>query len=375
MVRWVLDAGYWMLVYGLEEQIMAKKLKAGVIGTGIIGKSHIRGYANMADDVEIVAVADLDKAEADRVAKEHNIPNVFTDYKALLKIDEIDCVDVCLPNFLHSPVTVAALKAGKNVYCEKPMARNAEEAQKMFDAAKKKGKMLAVQLSSLFSPQARAAKQIVDDGVLGRVYYVKTSHYRRRGRVYVDGYATPHFVQKDKSGGGALADMAVYHMALMVWLLGNPALKTVSASTYQEIPMDEERREESKYDVEELGIGFVRFEGDITMFVEESWAINMDRDEGDCIMGVKGGLRLNPLTLLTEVAGIQVDQPLDLESFKRRRQSIGKNEAGYEGSQKNFVWAQLGRVPLLDSASIALKVAQITDAMYRSAELGREVSL
>jgi len=57
---------------------MAKKLKAGVIGTGIIGKSHVRGYANMADDVEIVAVADLDKAEADRVAKEYNIPNVFT---------------------------------------------------------------------------------------------------------------------------------------------------------------------------------------------------------------------------------------------------------------------------------------------------------
>ena len=137
--------------------------------------------------------------------------------------------------------------------------------------------------------------------------------------------------------------------------------------------MDEKRREESKYDVEELGIGFVRFEGDITMFVEESWAINMDRDEGDCIMGVKGGLRLNPLTLLTEVAGIQVDQPLDLEGFKRHRQSVDSNEAGYEGSQKNFVWAQLGRVPLLDSASIALKVAQITDAMYRSAELGREV--
>ena len=353
---------------------MAKKLKAGVIGTGIIGKSHIRGYADMADDVEIVAVADLDKAEVDRVAKEHNIPNVFTDYKDLLKIDEIDCVDVCLPNFLHSPVTVAALKAGKNVYCEKPMARNGEEAQKMFDAAKKREKMLAVQLSSLFSPQARAAKQIVDDGVLGRIYYVKTSHYRRRGRVYVDGYATPHFVQKDKSGGGALADMAVYHMALMVWLLGNPALKTVSASTYQEIPMDEKRREESKYDVEELGIGFVRFEGDITMFVEESWAINMDKDEGDCIMGVKGGLRLNPLTLLTEVAGIQVDHPLDPEGFKRHRQSVDSNDAGYEGSQKNFVWAQLGRVPLLDSASIALKVAQITDAMYHSAEMGKEVS-
>ena len=352
---------------------MAKKLKVGVIGTGIIGKSHVRGYAGMSDDVEIVAIADLDEAEAKRVAEAHDIPNVFTDYKKVLKIDEINSVDVCLPNFLHAPVTIAALKAGKNVYCEKPMARNAKEAKSMYDAAKKTGKMLAIQLSTLFAPTARAAKQIVDDGVLGEVYYVKTSHYRRRGRVYVDGYATPHFVQKDKSGGGALADMAVYHIALMVWLLGNPKLKTVSASTYQVIPMDEKRRKESKYDVEELGIGFVRFENDVTMFVEESWAINMDRDEGDCVMGTKGGLRLNPFTLFTEVAGIQVDQPLDPESFKKRRQSVDKYEAGYESSQKNFVWAQLGRVPLLDSASIALKVSQITEAMYRSAELKQEV--
>ncbi len=354
---------------------MADKLKVGVIGTGIIGKSHIRGYMGMSDDVEIVAIADLDEKEAKRVAKENGIPKVFTDYKELLAIDDIASVDVCLPNFLHAPVTIAALEAGKNVYCEKPMARNAEEAQTMYDAAKKTGNMLAIQLSSLFSPGARAAKQIIDDGVLGKVYYVKTSHYRRRGRVYVDGYATPHFVQKDKSGGGALVDMAVYHMSAMVWLLGNPALKTVSASTYQEIAMDEKRREFSKFDVEELGIGLVRFENDITMFVEESWAINMDSDEGDCIMGSKGGLRLNPLTLFTEVAGIQVDHALDPEDYKKHRRSVDSNDEGYTGSQKNFVWAQLGRVPLLDSASIALKVSHITSAMYRSAELGREVSM
>ncbi len=354
---------------------MADKLKVGVIGTGIIGKSHVRGYMGMANDVEIVAIADLDKQEAERVAKENNISNVFTDYKDLLKVDEIASVDVCLPNFLHAPVTIAALEAGKNVYCEKPMARNAKEAQSMYDAAKKTGKMLSVQLATIFSSGSQAAKQVIDDGVLGKVYYVKTSHYRRRGRVYVDGYATPHFVQKDKSGGGALADMAVYHIALMVWLLGNPKVKTVSGSTYQEIPMDEKRKEESKYDVEELGIGFVRFEGGITMFVEESWAINMDKDEGDCIMGSKGGLRLNPFTLFTEVAGIQVDQPLDVESYKRRRQSVDRYVEAYDSPQKNFVWAQLGRVPLLDTASVALKVAQITDALYRSEEAGKEISL
>ena len=150
---------------------MADKLKVGVIGTGIIGKSHIRRYKDMSDDVEIVAVADLDESEAKRVAKENDISKVFTDYKELLKIDDIASVDVCLPNFLHAPVTIAALEAGKNVYCEKPMARNADEAQSMYDAAKKTGKMLAIQLSTLFSPAARAAKQIA--------FAIQLQHFKR----------------------------------------------------------------------------------------------------------------------------------------------------------------------------------------------------
>ena len=181
-------------------------------------------------------------------------------------------------------------------------------------------------------------------------------------------------MQKAISGGGALVDMAVYHMALMVWLLGNPELETVTASTYQEIDMDEERRKFSKYDVEELGIGFVRFKGNVTMFMEESWAINMDRDEGDCIMGSKGGLRLHPFTLFTEVGGMNIDQPFDLKNFENHQRSIGKASPGLEGPQKNFVWAQLGRIPLLDTAGVALKVSKITSAMYKSSEECKEVS-
>ncbi|MBT5713085.1 Gfo/Idh/MocA family oxidoreductase, partial [Candidatus Poribacteria bacterium] len=88
---------------------MAGKLRAGVVGSGIIGKSHVRGYAGMRDDVDLVAIADLDQDEAKRVAAEHNIPNVFSDYRDLVARDDLDTVDVCLPNFLHAPVTIAAL--------------------------------------------------------------------------------------------------------------------------------------------------------------------------------------------------------------------------------------------------------------------------
>ncbi|HIO79180.1 TPA: Gfo/Idh/MocA family oxidoreductase, partial [Candidatus Poribacteria bacterium] len=111
---------------------MSGKLKVGIIGTGIIGKSHIRGYQSMRNDVEIVAIADINQTEVQKVAQENDIPHVFSDYHDLLGIDEIDSVDVCLPNFLHAPVTIDALEAGKHVYCEKPMAKTGMEAQAMY---------------------------------------------------------------------------------------------------------------------------------------------------------------------------------------------------------------------------------------------------
>ena len=354
---------------------MANKLKAGIIGTGIIGKSHVRGYKSMPNDVEIVAVADINEAEAKRVAQEHGIPHVFSDYHDLLKMDEIDTVDVCLPNFLHAPVTIDALKAGKHVYCEKPMAPTGTEAQAMYDAAKKAGKILAVQMGTVFSKEARTAKRLIEEGALGRVYYAKTSHYRRRGRVYVDGYATPHFVQKDKSGGGTLVDMAIYHMARMVYLLDNPEVETVTASTFQEIPMDEKRRQESGYNVEELGTGFVRFKGNITLFVEEAWAAHMDGGTGDRIMGSKGGLKLDPFTFYSDLYGMDADVTFNVDAYERRMRSLGQMADGYNGSQEHFVWGVLDRVKMIDTGAIGLTVARITQGMYQSSERRREIDL
>lgn len=352
---------------------MSGKLKVGVIGTGIIGKSHVRSYQGMANDVEIVAVADLNVDEARRVAQEAGIPHAFSDYHDLLNIEEIVAVDVCLPNYLHAPVTIDALNAGKHVYCEKPLALTGAETQAMIEAAKKNEKHLAMQLASLFTKETRVAKRLIEEGHLGKVYYVKTSHYRRRGRVYVDGYATPHFVQKEKSGGGALVDMAVYHIGRMLYLLGVPEPETVSASTFQELPMDEKRRRESGYNVEELGTGFVRFRNGVTMFVEEAWAAHMDADEGDRIFGSLGGIKLEPFTFFTHLFDMDANVTFDVDAYERRQRALGYMSSGYDNSHQHWVWGLLGRVELIPTAYIGHVTACITEAMYRSAETLREV--
>jgi len=353
---------------------MSDKVRIGIIGVGQIGKHHIRQYAEV-PEAEIVAVADVRSDEAARVAQDNDIPWVYTDFKELLARDDVQAVDVCLHNRLHAPVTIAALEAGKNVYCEKPMSWVYAEAKAMYDTARRVGKLLHIQLNTIYEAEGRAAKRLIEEGRLGEIYYAKSSHYRRRGRPYVDGYGTAQFVQKETSGGGAMLDMAVYHIARMMWLLGDPALVSVSGSTYQKLDnMYPDRREGGKYNVEELGMGLARLAGGITYFIEEAWAIHADEPDGDHIFGSQAGLRVSPLGYFTTLSDMEMDATFDLKTADWRWHQCNPTTPGYDHSQRHWVWAQLGRVPLLDTAGLALKTAQITEGIYLSAHLGREVT-
>ena len=114
----------------------------------------------------------------------------------------------------------------------------------------------------------------------------------------MDGYGSPSFVQKRISAGGAMYDMGVYHLAQILYLLGNPAVERISGKTYQEIGMDEKRRAASGYDVEELGLGFVRLAGSLTLDIIESWAVMLDGMQGSVVLGSEGGVRLQPVRVL-----------------------------------------------------------------------------
>ncbi len=353
---------------------MSDKVRIGIIGAGQIGKEHIECYKEV-PEAEIVAVADIRADEAERVAQANGIPAVYTDYRALLARDDIQSVDVCLHNRLHAPVTIASLEAGKNVYCEKPMSWCYGEAKAMYDAAQRTGRMLHVQLSTLYAPEARAARRLIDDGQLGQIYYARSSHYRRRGRPFVDGYGTAQFVQAAAAGGGALIDMAVYHIARMLWLLGNSPVLTVSGSKYQMLDnMYADRRASSGYDVEELGLGLVRLAGGITYFIEEAWAIHADQSDGDRVFGSKGGLHVEPFGYFTTLSDMELNATFDLKDADWRWHQCNPLETAYDHSQRHWVWAQLGRVPLLDTAGLALKTALITEGIYLSAHLGSEVT-
>ena len=154
-----------------------------------------------------------------------------------------------------------------------------------------------------------------------------------------------------------------------------PEPETVTASTFQELPMDEKRRSESGYNVEELGTGFVKFDNGASMFVEEAWAAHTDSGEGDRIMGSLGGIKLEPFTFYTHLFDMDANVTFDVDSYERRQRSCGYMGAGYDGSQQHWVWGLLGRVELIPTGYIGHIVARITEAMYRSSETRREVVL
>jgi predicted dehydrogenase len=353
---------------------MPGELKIGIIGTGQIGKQHLKKWQEV-PGVRILAVCDIDEAEARRVAAEYKVPRVLKDFRDLLALKGIVAVDVCLHNNLHAPVSTAALEAGKHVYCEKPLAGSYVDAQRMVEAADKTGRKLHMQLATLYSMETRAAKRFVDDGNLGRIYYAKSSSYRRRGRPYVDGYGTPRFVQKAIAAGGALYDMGVYHIGQVLYLLDNPAVKTISGATYQKTAMYEDRRKKGKYDVEELGIGLARLGGGVTFFIEEAWAIHLGGTDGSKIAGTRGGLTLGPpLAFHTTESDLELNATLDLAAAEYRWGKCIPHSDAYKHSQDHWAAALRGEVPLLPTARIGLATMLISEGIYLSQKLGREVT-
>jgi predicted dehydrogenase len=358
----------------MKESKADQKVRIGIIGVGIVGKMHLDVYKKM-KDVEVVAIADIDTEELDSVSNKYNIPHKYSDFRKLLQHDEINAVDVCVHNNLHMPITVASLEAGKHVYCEKPMAGSYKDAKDMALAARRCDRLLFIQLFTLFQNETKAAKLLIDQGSLGKIYYARSNGYRRRLRPYVDGYGKAEFVKKRISGGGAVLDMGVYHTCTILHLMGNPGVIRVSGKIYQETEIDPIRKESSGYNVEELGVGLIRLEDNITLDMIEAWAIHMNPFEGSYIVGSEGGIRLEPFGFFKCSGDLNLDCVADLDALDWRLHNVRGFGDEYDSSQHHWVAALKGKVELMPTVDLALNAMLIAEGIYLSDKLGREVEV
>jgi predicted dehydrogenase len=352
---------------------MSGELRIGVIGTGQIGNHHLTTWQTV-QGAKVVAICDIDEPKLQAVGEKFGIARRFVKFRDLLAEADIDAVDVCVHNNLHAPIAILSMEAGKHVYTEKPMAGSYVDAHTMLQASRRTGRRLHMQIGTLFESETRAAKRLIDEGHLGRIYYAKSSSYRRRGRPFVDGYGTQFFVQKSVAGGGALYDMGVYHISRILFLLGNPRVLTISGAAHQEIDMYADRRDQGGYSVEELGVGLVRLEGGVTFFIEEAWAIHLGGTDGSKIAGSQGGVTLKPFAFHATVGDMEMNALFDLASAQTRWKSCFPDTAAFAGSQPHWAAALRGEVELLPTAEIGLNTMLISEGVYLSQQLGREVT-
>ena len=346
---------------------MSGKTKIGIVGVGgIAQKRHIPAFLNH-PDVEIVAVCDNRQDVLDKVASDLGVKHKFTDYHDLLKLDEIDAVDICTPNFLHEDPTVKALDAGKHVLVEKPLARNAEEGTAMVEASQRSGKKLMVAYCYRWHSGARALKRFIEAGDMGEIYYARVQALRRRG---IPSWGV--FTQKDKQGGGPLVDMGCHALDLTLWLMGHPKPVSVTGVCHTKFGTRPGmvnllgKWDHTNYTVEDFASAMVRFDNGASLMIESSFAANIEKDIfNTSLMGTDGGCELNPLKMYREERQTLLDvTPVFLPEAKWHEQEIF-----------DFIDAVRNNTPVPVPGEEALMVTKIIDAIYKSSEEGKEIVL
>jgi predicted dehydrogenase len=347
-----------------------KKLNLGIVGTGWPGQQHALAMRAIRQ-ANLYACADLDETRRTEFEKEYAPEKSYASYEELLQDRRVDAAIICLPNFLHFPASLAALEAGKHVLCEKPPTRNAAEMKLLREEAARRKLIYYFGRQFRFTPAMRAAKNVIEAGRLGNIYYAKAIFVRSRGIPVGIGH---WFTEKKRSGGGALIDIGIHAVDAVWYLMGTPRPMSISAKVFRNfahltnVPM---------FDVEDAAYAFIRFANDAVVQLETSWAGNLTDDippreyfgqelVNSTIYGTKASVRLKPLTLFEDRDGEIVAVPLD---------AAEDEPSGFELQLRNFLQAIAGDVEPVNNAEQAVALMEIIDGVYASSELGREVPI
>ena len=359
---------------------MADKLKVGIIGCGgIAGGKHLPSLTALKKDLDIVAFCDNveEKAEKARDGYGSSDAKVYKEYKKLLEDKSIDVVHVLTPNRSHADISIDALQAGKHVMCEKPMAKDAADARRMVEAARKSGKKFSVAYQHRHKPEASYLKSVIERGDLGEIYYAKAWAIRRRG--------TPNwgvFLNEFEQGGGALIDIGTHSLDLTLFLMNNYKPKMVVGTKYKKLPNPDCANpwgpwDQKQHTLEDAAFGFIVMENGATITLEASWCLNTIEpiQEGSCALhGTKAGAQCknNQVTLNKDEFG-------RLLSINPEFSAGGA--AFYDGIKetpsiteaRRWIEALKNNTDPLVLPEQACVVSELLEAIYRSAADGKPV--
>ena len=273
---------------------MIKPLKVGLIGCGgIMRGAHLNPGWLAVPGVEIVAACDVNEGVARRLADDFRIPQVFTDYRDLIALPDLDLVDICTPNKVHPPAVLAALAAGRHVICEKPLAVSVEEVLALREQLRRTDRLLMTAQHHRFSEASVAIKAWCETGALGEVYHARVNATRRNQLPI-----SPGFIDPNLSGGGPCMDIGVHALDTALWLMDFPRPVRVSGRAHTnfakgfEIPGSWGEWDRTLFGVEDFASGYVHFSNGSTLVLEASWLQHQEKEELNAtLQGRKSSMR------------------------------------------------------------------------------------
>jgi predicted dehydrogenase len=341
-----------------------------VIGAGGIGQDHLASF-KLHPAATVVALAEVSPVRGREAAEKFGVPELVTDYRKLLGRRDIDVVSVALPNYLHAKVALDALRAGKHVMLDKPMATNARDAAKLVAEAGRRGVLFMVGQNFRFNLETQTAKQVVEGGGLGDVYHAKTSWSRRAGIPRIGSW----FTQKRFAGGGCTYDIGVHALDRCLYLLGEFEAAAVSGQTFAKFGPrglgtgawgKSEIDPKAKFDVDDLSIALIKMKSGRTVLLEASWAAHgplVDVNDTQ-LFGTDAGLSLPPVRLFRQMRnGYSTEEVSPLPPLVNTNRMV------------HFIDCLLGKAKPFVKPSESLAVQRILDAIYVSAATGREVRI
>ena len=345
-----------------------RKFRVGLIGGGGIAQAvHIPGWKNL-PEVEIVGVADVSEATAKKAAAAAGAKHAFTDYRDLLNLD-LDAVDICTPNKVHTPAALAALNSGRHVLCEKPLAVSTAEVRQIGKLADRRKLKLMTAQHQRFTAPAVAAKAWVDAGHLGEAYHARVRAMRRAWLP-----PAPGFIDAKLSGGGPCMDIGVHALDLCLWLMDFPKPVRVSGvartmfAKGKGIPNLWGEWDRKRFSVEDFAAGFVHFDNGATMVLEAAWMCHQPENEEMTaqLFGTKGGVKWPNAEFTTVINGTHAQGSLTNPTavpHPHWNEIAAFTDCVINDKPSPVPWTE------------TIKVIGILEAVYRSQEKGREVAV
>ena len=356
--------------------------KVAVIGAGGMLQYHAGGFQQAG--AQIVALADMNQAAAEKAAKEWKIPNVYSDVETMLSETDADAISIIVPNKFHAPLSIQCLNAGKHVFCEKPPALSAAEVESMISAAEKAGKRLMFNFNNRARPESYAMMESLADGTVGTINSAQAKWIRRTGIPGFGGW----FTNKSLSGGGAVIDL-LHMVDLAMYFMGYPEPAHVLANTFDDFitnpqfkgPWGIPDKADGVNDVESAAHGFVTFKTGQVLSLQVSWAEMIKREEVSVVFqGTKGGGKVERLfgsdgldDTAIDTCELYVQQ--DGKSVNQTIEVAQCEDMGRKRSAENFIAAIEGTEEPLNTPDQALVLMKVIDAIYESAKSGDPVGI